>query len=127
VNIETQGANIWDDGYPSGRNYWSDYDGIDLFSGPYENMTGSDGIGDTTNAIDVDNVDHYPLMRTYGTLLGDVNGDGEVNMRDLMAAVQAFNSFRGYPRWNADADLDGSGRVTVRDLLIIVLNFNRHS
>jgi hypothetical protein len=50
----------------------------------------------------------------------------QVNMRDVMVAVQAFNSFRGYPRWNADADLDGSGRVTMRDLLIIVLNFNKH-
>jgi len=38
-------ANVWDDGYPSGGNYWSDYGGVDQKSGPYQNLTGSDGIG----------------------------------------------------------------------------------
>jgi parallel beta-helix repeat protein len=56
-------ANVWDDGYPSGGNYWSDYDGVDLFSGPYQNMTGSDGMGDTPHVLDVGHVDHYPLMK----------------------------------------------------------------
>jgi len=55
-------ANSWDDGYPSGGNYWSDYSGVDLFSGSYQNETGIDGIGDIPYIIDENNVDHYPLM-----------------------------------------------------------------
>jgi len=58
-------TNIWDDGYPSGGNYWSDYAGVDLFSGFYQNETGSDGIGDTPYAIDVNNTDRYPLMAPF--------------------------------------------------------------
>jgi parallel beta-helix repeat protein len=58
-------ANVWDDGYPSGGNYWSDYAGVDVKRGPYENETGSDGIGDTSYAIDVNNTDRYPLMAQY--------------------------------------------------------------
>jgi len=54
-------SNFWDDGYPSGGNYWSDYTGVDVYKGPYQNVTGSDGIGDTPYVIDADNVDHYPL------------------------------------------------------------------
>ncbi len=54
--------NVWDDGYPSGGNYWSDYSGTDLYRGPYQNETGSDGIGDTPYIIDGDNKDNYPLM-----------------------------------------------------------------
>jgi len=27
-------SDSWDDGYPSGGNYWSDYPGVDVFSGP---------------------------------------------------------------------------------------------
>ena len=59
-------ASVWDDSYPSGGNYWSDYMGIDFFSGPYQNETGSDGIGDTPYIIDENNADHYPLMKPYG-------------------------------------------------------------
>jgi len=55
-------VNTWDDGYPSGGNYWSDYKGTDLYSGPYQNETGSDGIGDTPYPINNDNRDMYPLM-----------------------------------------------------------------
>lgn len=58
--------NIWDDGYPSGGNYWSAYNGIDLYSGPYQNETGSDGIGDTSYVIDENNRDRYPLMSQNG-------------------------------------------------------------
>ncbi len=55
-------SNIWDDGYPSGGNFWSDYVGSDLFWGQYQNLTGSDGIGDTPYIINSDNRDQYPLM-----------------------------------------------------------------
>ena len=54
-------VNTWDDGYPSGGNYWSDYIGDDIYSGAYQNVTGSDGIGDTPYVIDGKN-DSYPLM-----------------------------------------------------------------
>lgn len=61
ANDESYG-NKWDDGFPSGGNYWSDYTGIDYFGGPYQNETGSDGLGDTPYLVDSDNIDHYPLM-----------------------------------------------------------------
>lgn len=54
--------NSWDDGYPSGGNYWDDYAGTDDFSGPDQNISGSDGIGDTPYVIDPDTQDGYPLM-----------------------------------------------------------------
>jgi parallel beta-helix repeat protein len=68
VYIEPAGyANVWDDGYPSGGNYWSDYTGTDLFRGAYQNITESDGIGDTHYTIDTNNTDNYPLMGTFGS------------------------------------------------------------
>ena len=57
--------NSWYDGYPSGGNYWSDYAGVDLLSGPNQNETGSDGIGDTPYVIDENNRDNYPLMGMF--------------------------------------------------------------
>ncbi|MGB9694229.1 MAG: right-handed parallel beta-helix repeat-containing protein [Fervidobacterium sp.] len=61
-------VNAWDDGYPSGGNYWSDYTGVDTCSGPYQNETGSDGIGDTHYPIFISNsnyVDKYPLKGMF--------------------------------------------------------------
>jgi nitrous oxidase accessory protein len=58
--------NTCDDGYPSGGNYWSNYDDTDLFSGPNQNETGSDGIGDELYFINPNNKDNYPLMGSMG-------------------------------------------------------------
>jgi parallel beta-helix repeat protein len=38
--------NKWNAEYPMGGNYWSSYTGADVFSGPFQNLTGSDAIGD---------------------------------------------------------------------------------
>jgi len=51
-----------DDGYPSGGNYWSDYTGIDEYSGLNQDEPGSDGVGDTPYVNDENNQDNYPLM-----------------------------------------------------------------
>jgi parallel beta-helix repeat protein len=59
---DSNNGNQWDNGYPSGGNYWSDYAGVDIFSGPSQDIPGSDWIGDTNYTIDADSIDHYPLM-----------------------------------------------------------------
>jgi parallel beta-helix repeat protein len=55
----TRGPNTWDNGYPSGGNFWSDYRGND---------TNNDGIGDSPYIIDSYNNDTYPLMQPYSTV-----------------------------------------------------------
>jgi parallel beta-helix repeat protein len=86
VTIASWG-NIWDDGYPSGGNYWSDYDGIDLLNGPYRNETGSDGIGDTEYAIDGNNADHYPLMGMFS----DFNATSECCVQTICnSSISSF-------------------------------------
>jgi len=54
--------NTWDNGYPSGGNYWSEYTDVDNNSGPYQNITGTpDGIWDNPYIINENNTDRYPF------------------------------------------------------------------
>jgi parallel beta-helix repeat protein len=62
---DTNNTNDWDNGYPSGGNYWSDYGGVDNFKGPNQNIPGKDGIGDTPYDIDSDSRDNYPLLEPW--------------------------------------------------------------
>ncbi|MCJ2670551.1 MAG: right-handed parallel beta-helix repeat-containing protein [Candidatus Thermoplasmatota archaeon] len=57
--------NLWDNGYPSGGNYWSDYAGADKYHGSNQLQPGSDGIGDLPYVIDADTRDRYPLMNPF--------------------------------------------------------------
>jgi hypothetical protein len=58
-------------------------------------------------------------------LLGDVNGDGKVNYRDLALAILAFRSYPGRASWNPHADVRVDGLVDMRDITAIVLNFTK--
>lgn len=60
-NVNT---NYWNDSYPSGGNFWSDYAGSDIMNGPNQDQAGSDGIGDTSYIIGGNTgvEDKYPLM-----------------------------------------------------------------
>ncbi len=64
----------WDNGYPSGGNYWSDYVGNDSYSGPGQNISGSDGIGDSPYILDNDSRDNYPLMTPFRPVIPEPPG-----------------------------------------------------
>jgi len=94
-----ESINVWDDGYPSGGNYWSDYTGVDLYSGPNQNEPGSDGIGDTPYVIDVDNQDRYPFMNPWTDTtppettisLSGVLGDNDWFTSDVTVTLSAMD------------------------------------
>lgn len=57
--------NTWDNGYPSGGNYWSNHLGEDIKRGDAQTLPGSDGFVDTCYTILLQNVDRYPLRKTW--------------------------------------------------------------
>jgi parallel beta-helix repeat protein len=64
AQVNTDSSNTWDNGYPSGGNYWSDYKGKDEKSGPNQDQPGSDGIGDTDYSVGF-GADGNPLMNKW--------------------------------------------------------------
>ena len=61
-------TSVWDDGYPSGGNYWHDYTNVDEKSGPSQDQDDSDGIWDNPYVINENNKDNYPSVRPYGDI-----------------------------------------------------------
>jgi len=63
LHVQSEGSiNHWDEGYTFGGNYWRDHNGTDMSGGPYQNVTGGDGIADTPYVVAEYNQDNYPLM-----------------------------------------------------------------
>jgi len=65
-------GNGWDDGYPGGGNYWSDHETEDLYCGPYQNETDSDGIIDTLYTINEHNRDRFPIKKPFAEFSHDI-------------------------------------------------------
>ena len=97
-NARDNGDNIWDGEYPFGGNYWDDYNGTD---------SNSDGIGDTPYNISGDsNQDHYPLMFPWTGILGDLDGDEDVDLSDLAQMLVHYGKQNGATYWMGDLDVD---------------------
>jgi parallel beta-helix repeat protein len=105
------GNNFWDNGYPSGGNYWSD-----------RSCTGnpSDGSQPYTIGGGAGAVDHYPFESMNGWLTapqtGDLNSDGSLSPTDAAIALAIAASGA---RDDA-ADVSGDGSVTSLDALMIL-------
>ena len=126
VDIFESPSNHWNASYPSGGNYWSDYTDADLYKGPNQNITGSDGIWDHAYVMDADNIDYYPLANPYVPVTGDVNGDRKVDVKDLVLVIKAFGSYPSHPDWNPNADINSDGKVDVKDLVLLIKHFGEH-
>jgi hypothetical protein len=53
----------------------------------------------------------------------DVNGDGIVDISDILDTALAFGSTPGQPRWNPNCDLDDNGIVDISDILEVALHY----
>lgn len=104
--------NTWDDGYPSGGNFWSDYTGDDFFMGALQNIPGSDGIGDTPYVFDFAQ-DNYPLMDPSGNNLFLEEGwnlisvpylQPETNINEVLSSIS--DSYEWVQRYDSSDDLD---------------------
>jgi parallel beta-helix repeat protein len=106
--------NSWDNGYPSGGNYWSNYTGVDA---------NGDGIGDTPHIIDSNNQDNHPLIKPY--IAGDINYDGFVEISDLTALGETYGAMPNSPNWNVRADINDDHIINAMDLAMLGRNYGK--
>ncbi len=110
--------NLWNSSYPEGGNYWSDYSGSDDHSGPGQNESGSDGIGDSHYGISgaAGNYDEYPHMYPLVEDMNSVVGHSPIRI-DSDSDFDSFVASEGW-RGNGSAsnpyviknyDINGTG------------------
>ena len=87
-------------------------------------LTVIDGDGATGNETQQLTVDPIPA------LIGDINGDGYVELLDFFLLSQAFGSYPGRPNWDPRCDIypwpDGDGYVELMDFYLASQHFGDH-
>ena len=88
-------ANFWDNGYPSGGNYWSDQVRVDNYSGINQDEPRSDGITDEPYIINATNQDNYPLMNPWTPIdeleaeIEELGSKGEIDNQGIVKSLIA--------------------------------------
>jgi hypothetical protein len=81
----------------------------------------------TTNNIYVDSTIKVRIV-------GDANGDGKVDIKDILAVAKAFGSYGPdylypgsppEPRWDPYGDINGDNTVNIKDILLTAKNFGK--
>ena len=79
-------------------------------------------LGDSlANPIPTNIVDGY--VESHIAIPGDVDGNGHVNIYDLIIWGNAFGTFAGEPDFNPAADLNNDGVIDIYDGIIIAINY----
>lgn len=95
MHVEIQDAlvskNAWNSSYPFGGNYWDDFLFNDSFSGPLQNLTGSDGIADGLRYLNEYNIDFYPVGAPPSFIDLFVGGNQKFSI--VMITSSEFNDF----------------------------------
>jgi hypothetical protein len=60
------------------------------------------------------------------TIIGDINGDFKVDIKDLVLVIKHFASYPIHPLWNPDADVNSDGKVDIKDLVLVIKHFGEH-
>jgi hypothetical protein len=60
------------------------------------------------------------------TIPGDVDGNGIVNMGDIVSILLAFGSTLRQPNYNPNCDIECNGKVDMGDVVIALLHFGQH-
>jgi len=61
----------------------------------------------------------------YWYPLADINGDGTVDIEDIVTCALAFGSKPGYSNWNPVADLNQDGLIDIFDIVTVAINFGK--
>jgi len=59
------------------------------------------------------------------TIVGDINGDRKVDMRDIAITARAFGTIPGDDRWDPRADVNNDLKADMKDIAIVARNYGK--
>ena len=74
---------------------------------------------DWVEASDLENqlkVTALSIARIMGPIIGDINYDGKMDMKDIGYAARRFGMNATDPLWDSGADIVGDGRIDMEDI-----------
>jgi hypothetical protein len=60
-----------------------------------------------------------------GTIAGDINADGKVDIYDAILLANAYASKPGDPNWNPNADINKDNIVDIYDAIVLANNYGK--
>jgi len=80
----------------------------------------------TVLANEIDLLDNFYIDGiVLVTMLGDLNGDGQVNIIDVAMSARAFGSCPGHERWNPNADMNDDNKINIVDIATVAKQFGK--
>jgi len=93
-----------------------------LHTGYYQLTATADSQSNVTEANETNNM--LTLDNVIVTVMGDVNGDGEVNILDGVVLSLAWAATPSDPWWNIKADVNHDGHIDILDGTRLALHWN---
>jgi hypothetical protein len=66
------------------------------------------------------------LSIAVSNLLGDINGDGRVDMKDVSYVARRFMCLPSDTLWDSAADINGDGKIDMKDISTVARHFGEH-
>lgn len=79
-------------------------------------------VGNETNIQD----NNFTLGFINISIVGDINGDGKVDMKDVGPAARGFMTTLGMPFYNQNADVTDNDKIDMRDIALVARHFGDH-
>jgi ABC-type transport system substrate-binding protein len=105
--------------------YTIDWDALSQGEEGVTVMVDSDGDGVFEHIFTSDSELTQSEFLAETTLLGDLNGDGKIDIRDIAIVARAFGETPERPRWNPQADINKDSQIDIRDIAIVAKNFGK--
>jgi hypothetical protein len=88
------------------------------------NYTLTFNVDSDNNIIESNKTNNELIFTIKVNVPGDINGDGQVDYKDLFLLAKAYWSTPTDPNWNPNADINYDGTVNYKDLFLLLRNYS---